>query len=132
MAAPNIFRGQWGCECAANAASRHLKRSLNNGLKAPLFASARINPRHPDSYSLAVVSSFRESRGCLLLLTEEEARVLWESSARVDAKEGLRSVNEKRVSLGGGLRCVRGECTPPGSLAGVSAGVWVRSIAAYV
>lgn len=58
--------------------------------------------------------------------------MLWESSARVDANEGLRSVNEKRVSLGGGLRCVRGECTPPGSLAGVSAGVWVRSIAACV
>ncbi|ENO18886.1 hypothetical protein HMPREF9004_0221 [Schaalia cardiffensis F0333] len=30
------------------------------------------------------------SRGCLLLLTEEGARVLWESSARVDANEGLR------------------------------------------
>lgn len=74
----------------------------------------------------------RRSRGCLLLLTEEGARVLWESSARVDANEGLRSVNEKRVSLGGGLGCVRGECTPRGSLAGVSAGVWVRSIAACV
>lgn len=42
------------------------------------------------------------------------------------------SVNEKRVSLGGGLGCVRGECTPRGSLAGVSAGVWVRSIATCV
>lgn len=62
------------------------------------------------------------SRGCLLLLTEEGARVLWESSARVVTGEGLRSVNEERVSLGGGLGCVRGECTPPGSLADVSAG----------
>ena len=58
--------------------------------------------------------------------------MLWESSARVDANEGLCSVNEKRVSLGGGLGCVRGECMPPGSLAGVSVGVWVRSIAACV
>ena len=45
------FQGPIGCECAANAAFGHLKRSLNKGLTAPLFTSARINPRHLDSYS---------------------------------------------------------------------------------
>lgn len=92
-------------------------------------SSPRLASIHDTPMPVPLLSSHpsSRSRGCLLLLTEEGARVLWESSARVDANEGLRSVNEKRVSLGGGLGCVRGECTPRGSLAGVSAGVWVRS-----